>query len=97
MGSKISPKKEILAKRGQEDVGVELDWSPTHFRTHKCLDNLWQQQTPAGVSNHSRTQRSLQNPQRSQHGEVCAFVCATGAQTADLRGPALDLLLHGLA
>ena len=90
-------KKEILAKQGQEDVGVGLDWAPTHFRTHKCLANLWQQQTPADVSVRSRTQRRLQDSQRSQHGGVRAFVCATGAQIADLRGPAMDLLHLGLA
>lgn len=94
MGSKNSPRKEVLAKHAQGGTGAGLDWALTLPSPHKRLDNLPQKQKPAGVSNHSRAQRSLRSQQRSQNGGVCALVFAMGAQTADLCGPAVCLRHH---
>ena len=94
VGSKNSSRKEVLAKHGQGGIGAGLDWALTLPSPHKCLDNLRQKQKPAGVSNHSRAQRRLRSQQRSLHGGVCALVFAMGAQTAELRSPAVCLLHH---
>ena len=60
------------------------------------LNKLWQQQNLEGVSDNTGAQRNLQRKQRNQHGGVCTFVCATGMQATDLRGPAFDLVLLGI-
>ena len=71
-------------------------WAPlASAQLPQKLSKLWQQQNPPGVSDLIGARRSLQRKQRNQHGGACTFVCATGMQAADLRGPAVDLLLLG--
>ena len=89
----ISPRILFPARVGAMTLYGWLEIHPQPPTLPQMLNKLWQQQNPAGVSDHSRAQRSLQRKQRNQHGGVCTFVCATGTQAADLRGPAVDLLL----
>ena len=91
----ISPRILLPARVGAMRFYSWLEIHPQSPALPQMLNKLWQQQKPAGVSDHSRAQRSLQRKQRNQHGGVCTFVCATGMQAVDLHGPAVDLLLLG--
>lgn len=83
--SKVSSRKKDLAWAEQEAPGSGLGWAGLGGAGRRWL-------SPFNLD-HSRC---VEPPEAAQYGGVRPPVDTMGAQATDLRGPSVDLLLHGL-